>query len=58
MSLILQLCKELSEIGYSVFITGDPRKASTNELKDFMFDEYLTYDEYLTEVSSSKLKFL
>jgi len=55
MLLIMHLCMKLNEIGYRVRITGDPEKASIDELKEFMFDGYLSYDEYLVEVYSSKL---
>lgn len=55
MALIFELCLQLRELGYRVCISGDPEKATMVELKEFMFGRYISYDEYLVEVKSSKL---
>lgn len=55
MSLILRLCNALSKIGYKVRITGNPRKAPSIEFNNYMFDTYLSYEDYLSELYNSNL---
>ena len=55
MMMILHLCKELTKLGYKARITGDPKKKTSNQLAEFMFDSYLPYEDYLFELYNTRL---
>lgn len=55
MPTVFRLCQELSRQGYRARVTGDPKKISSNEFSEFMFDPYLDYNDYLTELNNSRL---
>ena len=54
-TMISHLCQELTEIGYKAKVTGDPKKITSSRLVEFMFDPFLSYEDYLTELYNSRL---
>ncbi|MDC0122161.1 hypothetical protein OAH99_00500 [Planktomarina sp.] len=55
LDLILLLCKQLKELGFVAKISGDPFKVSRDIYGEFLFDTYLSYEEYLSELYNTKL---
>ena len=53
--LILAVCTELHALGYKVKVTGNPNKNKLQDLTPYLFDSFLSYEDYLSYLYNSHL---
>lgn len=53
--LIINTCRELDAHGFTAKITGNLERVRHLDKSSFFFEEYLSYEDYLREVSRSRL---